>query len=306
MQVILSGSLRHFPPAELLSFLASRSTRGTCDFENAGKRTRVFLGGDKIIGAESSRGGDVAEAVLEVLAWSGGTFTLLDSAELPEGVAPVALELSVLLDEAKKRAQAASAYKEGTTFRVVDNPLQQQLSLTGDDLKLLLRLTAQRPFKDLIAELAMTRDELTEKLGRLEQIGLIVREDPKTATTQTGTGAGVKKRTLVGSLTPDHAPDNVFPLLDAEQTIGRAPTNQISIPDGSVSSVHARILRTAEGFVLEDLQSRNGTFVNGEKVEGKRQLADGDLIRLGKIIMTFNVAREGKAGDTTQPEVRVV
>jgi pSer/pThr/pTyr-binding forkhead associated (FHA) protein len=116
----------------------------------------------------------------------------------------------------------------------------------------------------------------------------------------------VKKRTLVGSLTPDHAPDNVFPLLDAEQTIGRAPTNQISIADGSVSSVHARILRTAEGFVLEDLQSRNGTFVNGEKVDGKRPLADGDLIRLGKIIMTFNVAREGKAGDTTQPEVRVV
>ncbi len=302
MQVILSGSLRHFPPAELLSFLSSRSTRGTCDFENAGRRTRVFLDGDRIIGAESSRGGEVAEAVLEVLEWTGGTFTLLDSTALPEGVKPVALELSALIDEAKKRAQAASAYKDGATFRVVDNPLQQQLSLSGDDLKLLFRLTAQRPFKDLLGELGLTRADLTEKLQRLEQLGLIVREDPKT----TQTGIGVKKRTLVGSLTPDHAPDNVFPLLDAEQTIGRAPTNQISIADGSVSSVHARILRTAEGFVLEDLQSRNGTFVNGEKVDGKRPLADGDLIRLGKIIMTFNVAREGKAGDTTQPEVRVV
>lgn len=302
MQVILSGSLRHFPPAELLSFLSSRSTRGTCDFENAGRRTRVYLGGDKVIGAESSRGGDVAEAVLEVLAWNAGTFMLLDAAELPEGVTPVALELHALIDEAKKRAETASAYKEGTTFRVVDNPLQQQLSLTGDDLKLLFRLTAQRPFKELLDALGMTRIDLTEKLQRLEQLGLILRQDPKT--TQTGTG--VKKRTLVGSLTPDHAPDNVFPLLDDEQTIGRAPTNQIAIPDGSVSSVHARILRSAEGFVLEDLQSRNGTFVNGEKVEGKRQLTDGDLIRLGKIIMTFNVAREGKAGDTTQPEVRVV
>ena len=303
MQVILSGSLRHFPPADLLTFLSSRSTKGTCDFENAGRRTRLFLDGATILGAESSRGGDVAEAVLEVLEWTGGTFTLLDSAALPEGVKPVALELAALIDEAKKRAQAASAYKDGTTFRVVDNPLQQQLSLTGDDLKLLLRLTAKRPFKELLGELGLTRADLTEKLQRLEQLGLIVREDPK-QTTQTGSSA--KKRILVGSLTPDNAPDHVFPLLDEEQTIGRAPSNSIAIADGSVSSVHARIVRTPEGFVLEDLQSRNGTFVNGEKVDGKRLLADGDLIRLGKIIMTFNVAREGKAGDTTQPEVRVV
>jgi pSer/pThr/pTyr-binding forkhead associated (FHA) protein len=114
-----------------------------------------------------------------------------------------------------------------------------------------------------------------------------------------------RRRTLVGSLTPDGTPDNVYPLLDSAYTLGRAPGNTISIPDGSVSSNHARILRTPEGFVLEDLQSRNGTFVNGEPVAEKRLLADGDLIRLGKIIMTFNVAREGKAGEQTQPEVRL-
>jgi hypothetical protein len=100
-------------------------------------------------------------------------------------------------------------------------------------------------------------------------------------------------------------PDNVYPLLDSAYTLGRAPDNTISIADGSVSSRHARILRTPEGFVLEDLQSRNGTFVNGEQVADKRLLADGDLIRLGKIIMTFNVAREGKAGEQTMPEVKL-
>jgi pSer/pThr/pTyr-binding forkhead associated (FHA) protein len=57
--------------------------------------------------------------------------------------------------------------------------------------------------------------------------------------------------------------------------------------------------------VLEDLQSRNGTFVNGEQVTDKRLLTDGDLIRLGKIIMTFNVAREGKLGEQTMPEVKL-
>ncbi len=114
------------------------------------------------------------------------------------------------------------------------------------------------------------------------------------------------RRTLVGSLTPDAAPDNVYPLLDSAYTLGRASTNTIAIPDGSVSSQHARIVRTPDGFVLEDLQSRNGTFVNGEQVTDKRLLADGDLIRLGKVILTFNVAREGKIGDRTEPEVRLV
>jgi FHA domain/Domain of unknown function (DUF4388) len=301
MQVILSGSLRHFPPADLLSFLAARRMKGTLDVETAGKRARLFLDDDRIVWAESSRGGDVAETVLEILEWPAGTFTLLDSAVLPDNARPVSLEVSVLVEEAKKRAAAGAVYKDATTFRVVDNPLQQQISLTADDLKLLFRLTSERPFKDLVAELGIPRSELAGKLQHLEQLGLVARLDP-----QRTDPSLIGRRTLVGSLTPDSAPDNVFPLLDSEQTIGRAPGNSIVVPDGSVSSNHARIVRSPEGFVLEDLQSRNGTFVNGERVEGKRLLADGDLIRLGKIILTFNVAKEGKKSDTTQPEVRVV
>ena len=300
MQVILSGSLRHFPPGELLSFLAGRRTAGTIDFEASGQRTRVFFDGERILWAESSKGGEVGEAVLDAFEWTAGTFTLLDSVSLPEGVRPVALELGVLLDEAKKRAESAGAYKDGATFRVAETPQQQQVSLNADDLKLLFRLTTQRTFKELVAELGLTRKDLTDRLKRLEEVGLVLRLDPKKTDPTLS-----KKRTLVGSLTPDSAPDNVFPLLDAEQTIGRLPSNKICVPDGSISSTHARISRTPEGFVLEDLESRNGTFVNGERVEGKRLLADGDLIRLGKIILTFNVAKEGKTSDTTQPEVRV-
>src|SRR5215213_4636443 len=146
MQVILSGSLRHFPPGELLSFLAARRMSGTLDFETSGKRARLYLEGDRVLWAESARGGDAADAVLEALEWTAGTFTLLDSAALPDGVKPVSLEIAPLIAEAKKRADAAAVYKDGATFRVVDNPLQQQLSLTADDLKLLFRLTSERPF----------------------------------------------------------------------------------------------------------------------------------------------------------------
>lgn len=116
-----------------------------------------------------------------------------------------------------------------------------------------------------------------------------------------------KNPTLVGSLTPDDEPDNVFPLLDAECIIGRRNTKEVAfaINDGSISSKHARLVRTPEGFVIEDLGSRNGTFVNGEKVGEKRVLNDGDLIRLGKVIMTFNVAKQNKTSDPTQPELRL-
>jgi hypothetical protein len=300
MQVILTGSLRHFPPGELLSFLASRRTTGTIDFEASGRRTRVFFDLDRILWAESGKTSDVTEAVLDVLEWPEGTFTVLDSAMLPDGVIPLSLEVAGLIEEAKKRAESSAAFKDGATFRVAETPQQQQVSLNADDLKLLFRLTVERTFKDLLADLGIPRSELTERLKRLEGVGLVLRLDPKKTDPTLS-----KRRTLVGSLTPDNAPDSVFPLLDSEQTIGRLPANNICVPDGSVSSTHARISRTPEGFVIEDLKSRNGTFVNGERVDAKRVLADGDLIRVGKVIMTFNVAKEGKTSDTTQPEVRV-
>jgi hypothetical protein len=243
---------------------------------------------------------------------------------VPENVTRVSLALSTLLEEARRRAEAASLYPDTTVFRVVDDPaLQQQVSLTADEFKVLFRIGPGRTFKDLVAELAAPRQELGDRLKHLAELGLVAVASPpaeKNAAPAPDKAAEPnldqtmvpkkkttvsRKRSVVGSLTPDSAPDNVFPLLDSEYTIGRSSSHSISIPDGSVSSNHARIVRTDKGFVLEDLQSRNGTFVNGEQITGQRLLVDGDLIRVGKVIMTFNVAREEKAGDTTQPEVRL-
>ena len=110
-------------------------------------------------------------------------------------------------------------------------------------------------------------------------------------------------RRRVGSLTQDGPLAATYPLIDDEYTIGRLTSNAISINDVSVSSRHARIVRTMDGFVIEDLKSRNGTFVNGERVnEGKRPLADNDLVRLGKVLFTFNLAADEMAGEPTKPE----
>jgi DNA-binding Lrp family transcriptional regulator len=313
MQVVLQGSLRHFPAAELLAFLCRRGQSGTLDLESSGRKTRIVFEGDTIIRAESNRSEDPTEAVLEAFEWMVGSFTLLDSAVVPENAKRESLALQPLLDAAKKRAEANASFADGTTFRLVDDPaMQQQVSMTGDEFKLLFKLSAPRTFRDLAIDLGLARDELTERLKKLEQLGLIIaaREVAQPEAAPTAPQRKItnpRKRTIVGSLTPDDRPDAVYPLLDAECTIGRSGDNVITVPDGSVSSKHARIVRSEEGFAIEDLQSRNGTFVNGERIaDTPRVLADGDLIRLGKVIMTFNIARETKASDTTLPEVRLV
>jgi len=309
MQVVLQGSLRHFPAAELLVFLCRGGQGGTLDLEASGRKTRIVFEGDTIVHAESNRFEDPAEAVLDAFEWMAGTFTLLDSAVAPDGVKRESIALQAMIDAAKKRAEASSLYPDGTLFRVVDDPaVQQQVSLTGEEFKLLFRLSNPRTFRDLAGDVGLPRTELDERLKKLEKLGLVkaVREELPAEPTAPQKKTVMRKRTLVGSLTPDDRPDSVYPLLDAECTIGRAMDNVIAVPDGSVSSKHARIVRTDDGFVIEDLKSRNGTFVNGERVvEGQRKLADGDLVRVGKVIMTFNVARETKAGDTTEPEMRM-
>src|SRR5215203_2843691 len=101
MQVVLQGSLRHFGAAELLSFLCARGESGTLDLAGSARKARVLFVNDLIVWAETTRGGDPTEAVLELLDWHAGTFTLLDSVVMPDKVTPLALELPTLLEEAK-------------------------------------------------------------------------------------------------------------------------------------------------------------------------------------------------------------
>ena len=75
-------------------------------------------------------------------------------------------------------------------------------------------------------------------------------------------------------------------------TIGRLPDNTIVIDNTAVSSHHVRIGREGPQFVVEDLGSTNGTFVNGDKVS-KRPLRHGDTILVGKHKLFFD--RMGEA-----------
>ncbi|MDP3772843.1 MAG: trypsin-like peptidase domain-containing protein [Gemmatimonadales bacterium] len=79
--------------------------------------------------------------------------------------------------------------------------------------------------------------------------------------------------------------------------IGRHPLSDVRFDaekDLDASTRHAAIVRTGDSYLLRDLGSRNGTFVNGEKIEGDRTLVDGDKLRFGVHgpEVEFNVQRE--------------
>ncbi|MCG6944235.1 MAG: FHA domain-containing protein [Deltaproteobacteria bacterium] len=86
----------------------------------------------------------------------------------------------------------------------------------------------------------------------------------------------------------------VFPFY-AKMIIGRHSTNDIPLPDRTVSKRHAVIGRVRGQAVVKDLGSRNGTFVNGQKVE-KAILSCGDRLKVGSVMLRFFQEEETPTG----------
>jgi serine phosphatase RsbU (regulator of sigma subunit)/pSer/pThr/pTyr-binding forkhead associated (FHA) protein len=78
-----------------------------------------------------------------------------------------------------------------------------------------------------------------------------------------------------------------YPLIADRTILGRHPNCQIVLQNNVVSRHHAQILESHGTFYVEDLRSRNGTYVNATKIEGRTELHDGDEIRLCDIVLQF-------------------
>src|SRR5690606_2214408 len=77
--------------------------------------------------------------------------------------------------------------------------------------------------------------------------------------------------------------------LAPRNTLGRHPSNSIQLLDKIVSKEHCVVVQQGNEYVLQDLGSLNGTFINGERVAGERALRDGDEIALGSTRAVFHL-----------------
>jgi chromosome segregation ATPase len=153
--------------------------------------------------------------------------------------------------EAEIRKQAESLHELRVQFGAVRDSLAQRNALIE-------RVEAEAASS--VAMLGSIQHNL-EHLGAEEQAHLLVRTDGETG---------------------------ILHLLGKRTTIGRTPDNDVHIDAEFISRHHAVALRAGGKTVIEDLNSTNGTYVNGQRVN-RRTLKDGDLVTLGKTEFRFSV-----------------
>ena len=93
---------------------------------------------------------------------------------------------------------------------------------------------------------------------------------------------------------------SAFELGEGALTVGRDSTNDVRLPDSLLSRRHCRVERAGERLVLKDLESLNGTFVNGRPVR-EQALADGDRVTVGESCFVFLSGEGETSGAPSNP-----
>jgi len=120
---------------------------------------------------------------------------------------------------------------------------------------------------------------------------------PSARLTRPGRGAGVD-------------PADVLLVLDGDRplTVGRGPACDLDLDgDDQVSRLHAELLPIGDWWVIsDDGLSRNGTWVDGERVSGRRRLRDGDVLRFGGTEAVFSLPGAAPVRETRQAPTTLV
>ena len=102
-------------------------------------------------------------------------------------------------------------------------------------------------------------------------------------------------------------PGATFTLEGDQIDIGRDSTNEIVINDAEISRRHARMTFQGGKYVLEDLGSTNGTFVNGQRLAGPRVLKAGEVVSFGEqIVMVFEAMHFDPGATVVSPRASAV
>ena len=97
-----------------------------------------------------------------------------------------------------------------------------------------------------------------------------------------------------------------FELVADRYTIGRTEDNDICVPDGTISTLHAEIVKDGDGFLAKDHNSTNGTRINGIRIT-EQHLCNSDILQVGGIELLYD--SEDKANTTaitTQTGIDIV
>ncbi len=87
-------------------------------------------------------------------------------------------------------------------------------------------------------------------------------------------------------------PGKVIELAKEVLVIGRDVNNDVVVNDAEVSRTHARLTLQADGYLVEDLASTNGTFINGQRLTTPRLLRSGDMLGMGEtVVMEFGAIK---------------
>ncbi|MCU0664834.1 MAG: sigma 54-interacting transcriptional regulator [Myxococcota bacterium] len=116
-------------------------------------------------------------------------------------------------------------------------------------------------------------------------------EEKNTVSTFAEEAASRSARPRLAALLVAHAPAQALRAdrfaLGEDYAIGRSAQATVCISDDRVSSWHARVGGVNHEYWIEDTGSRNGTYLNGRRIEGRATLQTGDVIRLGRVLLVF-------------------
>jgi hypothetical protein len=117
--------------------------------------------------------------------------------------------------------------------------------------------------------------------------------DPGPQTMTPARGAARARRSMTTSMAASPGRGQPFLLQfprggDGQFSIGRDASCDLAIADMTVSRLHAQLERTPDGWVISDLESTNGTRVNGWRVRGKVPVRAGDVVSFGHLEVVFS------------------
>jgi len=268
----------------------------------------------------------VSEILYDAFVWSDGMFSFGEAMDLPGYAVTISVDLGNLIMEGARRIEEWEQCirlvpDKSVVFRVVSRPSEEKITLTADEWRILFLINGQRTLDELCAAADDDRLEIYRVVYGLLSNHLI---EPAVRTVtmhgdETMRQADVPLFGSESTIRDQEGDDDTslliseeaklsyhdvvkpvvaqlraandgttIPIVEAEYLVGRHSDNGIRLADPGVSSFHARIFRGPDGYVIEDLKSRNGVWLNGSRVF-HAVLKNGDTVRLGATDYVFEV-----------------